>query len=187
MDKMSVGSDSSAMSTTLGKVEELIAQGLIRPFLFPDPGKPEGIRTFRKPIMTLKDVNFAYPGMEKNVIEKCTGTLTLGSRAVIVGGNGSGKSTVLKLLIGDLEAEEGVGEAWRHHNLRLSYVAQQSLHHLEDYVQVTPIHYIQERFRTGLDKDPAKLKSMVITDEEKEQMAQAGQVCEIVGRAQKGK
>ena len=56
--------------------------------------------------------------------------LTLGSRAVIIGGNGSGKSTVLKLLIGDLEPEEGVGATWKHHNLRLSYVAQQSLHHL---------------------------------------------------------
>ena len=187
MDKLSVTSDSSAMSTTLGKVEELIAQGLIRPFLFPDPGKPEGIRTFRKPIMTLKDVNFKYPGMEKNVIEKCTGTLTLGSRAVIVGGNGSGKSTVLKLLIGDLEAEEGVGEAWRHHNLRQAYVAQQSLHHLEDFVQVTPIHYIQERFRQGLDAELGKLKTMAITDEDKEDMKAAGAVTEVVGRAQKGK
>ena len=33
--------------------------------------------------------------------------LTLGSRTVIIGGNGSGKSTALKLLIGDLEPEEG--------------------------------------------------------------------------------
>ena len=188
MDKLSVTSDSSAMSTTLGKVEELIAQGLIRPFLFPDPGKPEGIRTFRKPIMTLKDVNFKYPGMEKNVIEKCTGTLTLGSRAVIVGGNGSGKSTVLKLLIGDLEAEEGdAGVMWRHHSLRLSYVAQQSLHHLEDFLQLTPIHYIQERFRTGLDKEVAKLKTLAITPEEEEQMATAGAIRGVVGRKQKGK
>ena len=55
---------------------------------------------------------------------------------------------MLKLLIGDLEPEEGVGTTWKHHNLRLSYVAQQSLHHLEDFVTVTPVHYIQERALT---------------------------------------
>ena len=30
----------------------------VLPIRFPDPGKPEGIRTFRKPVMTLKDVSF---------------------------------------------------------------------------------------------------------------------------------
>merc|ERR1740138_1713026 len=195
MDKLSVTSDSkdsktsggSDMSTTLGKVDEMIAAGLIRPFIFPDPGKPEGIRTFRKPIMTLKEVGFKYPETEKHVVEKCTATLTLGSRAVIVGGNGSGKSTVLKLLIGDLEPEEGTGEAWKHHNLRQAYVAQQSLHHLEEYVQVTPIHYIQERFRQGLDAELGKLKSMALTEEEQAEMKAPGAVSAVVGRTQKGK
>lgn len=165
----------------------MIAAGLIRPFIFPDPGKPEGIRTFRKPIMTLKDINFKYPETEKYVVEKCTATLTLGSRAVIVGGNGSGKSTVLKLLIGDLEGEEGKGEAWKHHNLRQAYVAQQSLHHLEDFVQVTPVHYIQERFRQGLDAELGKLKTTLITEEDQAAMKEPGAVYEVVGRTQKGK
>jgi len=177
----------SEMSATLAKVEEMIAAGLILPMNFPDPGKPDGIRTFRKPIMTLKDVSFKYPETSKYILQKCTSTLTLGSRTVIVGGNGSGKSTALKLLVGDLEPEEGVGEVWKHHNLRLAYVAQQSLHHLEEFVQDTPIHYLQERFRTGLDKEVSKLKSIALTDEEKEQMGQAGAVCEIVGRQQRGK
>merc|ERR1719217_49316 len=164
----------------------MIAAGLIRPFIFPDPGKPDGIRTFRKPIMTLKEVNCKYPETDKYIVEKCTATLTLGSRAVIVGGNGSGKSTVLKLLIGDLEAEEGKGEAWKHHNLRQAYVAQQSLHHLEDYVQVTPIHYIQERFRQGLDAELGKLKSVAITDEDQELMKASGAITEV-GRQQRGR
>ena len=107
---------------------------------------------------------------------------------MIIGGNGSGKSTFLKLLIGDLESEEGdAGTMWRHHSLRLSYVAQQSLHHLEDFVQLTPIHYIQERFRTGLDKEVAKLKTLAITPEEEEEMSTAGAIRGVVGRKQKGK
>ena len=39
------------------------------------------------------------------ILEGVNVGLTLGSRAAIVGANGSGKSTFLKLLIGDLEAE----------------------------------------------------------------------------------
>ena len=177
----------SEMSATLAKVEEMIAAGLILPMNFPDPGKPDGIRTFRKPILTMKDIQFKYPETDKLILQKVTATLTLGSRSVIVGGNGSGKSTCLKLLIGDLEAEEGIGEVWKHHNLRLSYVAQQSLHHLEDFVTVTPIHYIQERFRAGLDAEVAKLKTQAVSDEEKKDMEAPGAVTEIIGRAQKGK
>jgi len=199
MDNLSVKSGSSKSGkskdssvdmqgmSTLAHVDEMIEAGLIRAFRMPDPGKPDGIRTFRKPIMTLKEVNFKYPETDKYIVEKCTATLTLGSRAVIVGGNGSGKSTVLKLLIGDLEAEEGKGEAWKHHNLRQAYVAQQSLHHLEDYVQVTPIHYIQERFRQGLDAELGKLKSVAITDEDQELMKASGAITEVIGRQQRGR
>uniref|UniRef100_A0A7S2G4P2 ABC transporter domain-containing protein n=1 Tax=Haptolina brevifila TaxID=156173 RepID=A0A7S2G4P2_9EUKA len=189
METMSVTSDSerSDMSASLSKIDEMIAQGLVLPMRFPDPGKPEGIRTFRKPIMTLKNVNFKYPTSEKYILEKVTSTLTLGSRAVIVGGNGSGKSTCLKLLIGDLEPEEGSGEVWKHHNLRLAYVAQQSLHHLEDYLTQTPIHYIQERFRQGLDAEVSKLKTLEINDEDREEIKKAGSVNEILGRQQRGR
>jgi len=182
------GSESkSDMSASLSKIDELIAQGLVLPMRFPDPGKPEGIRTFRKPIMTLKNVNFKYPTAEKYTLNKVTSTLTLGSRAVIVGGNGSGKSTCLKLLIGDLEPEEGAGEVWKHHNLRLAYVAQQSLHHLEDYLTQTPIHYIQERFRQGLDAEVGKLKTLEINDDDREEMKKPGSVQEILGRQQRGR
>ena len=72
-------SGGSEMSTTLAKVDEMIAAGLIRPFIFPDPGKPDGIRTFRKPIMTLKDVNFKYPSTDKYIVEKCSATYALRS------------------------------------------------------------------------------------------------------------
>ena len=66
----------------------------------------------------------------------------------------TGKSTFLKLLVGDLELMEDdgaggppKGEAWKHHNLRVSYIAQHSLHHLEDYIDQSPMAYIMERFR----------------------------------------
>jgi len=191
MASVSVNSDTTSQSegglqATFSKVDEMIAAGLILPMNFPDPGKPEGIRTFRKPVMTLKDVSFKYPETDRYILNKVEATLTLGSRAVIVGGNGSGKSTFLKLLIGDLEPEEGIGAAWKHHALRLSYVAQQSLHHLEDHVTSTPIQYIQARFRQGLDAEVAKLKSIQLTDEEKAAMEGPNAIYAIVGRTSKG-
>ena len=108
----------------------------------------------------------------------------------LLGANGAGKTTFLKLLVGDLEleAEQGhKGEAWRHHNLRVSYIAQHSLHHLEEYLNETPLHYIQERFRLGMDKELAKLKTMALTEDEKALMTDIGMVCEVTGRQQRGK
>jgi len=38
----------------------MIASGQILPIRFPDPGKPEGIRTYRKPVMTMRGIQFRY-------------------------------------------------------------------------------------------------------------------------------
>jgi len=52
---------------------------------------------------------------------------------------------------------------------------------------VTPVHYIQERFRQGLDAELGRLKSTQISEEEEKQMKEAGAVNAVVGRNQKGK
>ena len=88
----------------------------------------------------------------------------------------------------ELSADEGhKGEAWRHHSLRVSYIAQHSLHHLEEYLNETPIHYIQERFRLGMDRELSKLKTAVLTEEEQEIMKDLGSVNEVSGRQMRGK
>ena len=188
MADLSVGEEGPG--ATIARVDEMIASGQILPIVFPDPGKPEGIRTYRKPIMTMQNISFKYPDTERWILTDATVTVTLGSRAVLLGANGAGKTTFLKLLVGDLEleAEQGhKGEAWRHHNLRVSYIAQHSLHHLEEYLNETPLHYIQERFRLGMDKELAKLKTMALTEDEKALMTDIGMVCEVTGRQQRGK
>jgi elongation factor 3 len=183
-------SDASGISATLSKVEEMMASGQILPIRFPDPGKPEGIRTYRKPILTMKNISFRYKGTEKWILTDASVSVTLGSRAVLLGANGAGKSTFLKLIVGDLEleaAEGHKGESWKHHNLRVSYIAQHSLHHLEEYLNETPMHYIQERFRLGMDRELSKLKTLAITEEEQEIMRDIGSVAEVTGRQQRGK
>jgi len=190
------GSADGALSSTLSKVEEMMASGQVLPIRFPDPGKPEGIRTYRKPILTMKSISYKYPTTDKWILTDATVTVTLGSRAVLLGANGAGKSTFLKLIVGDLELMEDdgtpdlgppKGEAWKHHNLRVSYIAQHSLHHLEEALDQTPMQYIQERFRHGLDREVSKLKGMMLTDEEKAEMTDIGQVAAVTGRQMRGK
>ncbi|KOO35268.1 hypothetical protein Ctob_006459 [Chrysochromulina tobinii] len=196
LDDSEGGSEAGGEGTILSKVDEMMASGQILPIRFPDPGKPEGIRTYRKPILTMKEICYKYPGTDKWILQDATVTVTLGSRAVLLGANGAGKSTFLKLIVGDLEMMEDdgspdllppKGEAWKHHNLRVSYIAQHSLHHLEDSLDQTPMAYIQERFRHGLDREISKLKGHALTDEEKEEMKEIGQVAAIVGRQMRGK
>lgn len=44
-------------------------------------------------------------------------------------------------------------QVWKHHNLRVAYVAQHSFHHLEQHVEQSPVEYIQWRFAKGVDKE----------------------------------
>ena len=55
----------------------------------------------------VKNVSFAYPGVEKNAVDNVSLTLFLGETAAIVGENGSGKTTLAKLLCGLYTPDEG--------------------------------------------------------------------------------
>ena len=54
-----------------------------------------------------------------------------------LGGNGAGKSTLIRLLVGDLLPL--TGDVWRHPSLRVAYVAQHSMGHIEQHLQSTPV------------------------------------------------
>ena len=91
--------------------------------------------------------------MTENVISDVTIQCSLNSRVAIVGANGAGKSTMVKALIGELEAKEGV--VWKHPNLRVAYVAQHAFHHL-DKVQGLALSKIPTVFwaAMGLKRQP---------------------------------
>lgn len=69
--------------------------------------KPEGIRlsNFQKDIV-FKDVSFSFES-EKLILDHLNLTFEKGKSYAIVGGNGSGKSTILKMLLGFYNKYEG--------------------------------------------------------------------------------
>ena len=159
----------------------------IKPIRFPDPGSLEGVKSRMKVIMYMKNVSFTYPGTTKQILSAANVKITQNSRAALVGLNGAGKTTLMKLLIGELSPDEGVGEVWQHHNLRLAYIAQHSMHHLEESVENTPLEYLQNRFYLGRDKEIAKRSSHNLSKEEQKRCMERGNICEIIGRQERGK
>jgi len=159
----------------------------IAPINFPDPGPLDGIRSRVKTVLKMVNVTFKYDSAVSTILTDVTLRLTLGSRVALVGLNGAGKTTLLKLLVGDLHPTPGVGEVWMHHNLRVAYIAQHSMHHLEDHVESTPLAYIQDRFYQGRDKELGKLATLALDDDERALMTQRGEIEAIIGRAERGK
>ena len=177
------GGFASAMSAGIsGGVAKSAAQ---KPLIsFPDPGALDGIKNKQQPVVRIDDVEFVYPGNDTKVLHKVNAKVSLGSRVAIVGANGAGKTTLLKNIVGELSPSRG--EIWKHHNLRISYIAQHSMHHLESNVELNPKEYIQNRFFLGRDKELSKMTTMELCDDDKAIMKQKGNVCEILGRAMKG-
>lgn len=65
------------------------------------PGKKE------KAAITLEHVSFRFPGMEKDLLHDLNITVNCGEKLAIVGINGAGKTTMMKLICGLLTPTEG--------------------------------------------------------------------------------
>ena len=71
-----------------------------------EPASGSSLRIFKGRI-EFKDVGFAYPGMAHPVFESVTFTVDPGTAMAVVGKNGTGKTTLAKLLTGLLEPRRG--------------------------------------------------------------------------------
>merc|ERR1712183_72173 len=114
----------------------------------------------------MSNVAFRYPTHEKPSVQDICLSVCMASRVAVIGANGAGKSTAIKLLIGELKPE--VGQIWRHQNMRLAYVAQHAFHHLEKHVDKTAVEYILWRFAGADDRESLENQSKEINvDDEK--------------------
>merc|ERR1712127_1001956 len=135
-------------------------------FVFPEPGAMEGVKSRSKVVLRMNNVTFQYPTKDKPTIMDVSLTVSQVSRVAVIGANGAGKSTAIKVLVGEQKPTEGA--IWKAAGLRMAYVAQHAFHHLEKHMQVTPTEYIMWRFAGNDDKESLEFKSTELSvDEEK--------------------
>ena len=73
------------------------------------PAKPSGdLKISDIPTIEFKNVSFSYPNSNVKALDNINFTLNPGDSLAIVGENGAGKTTIIKLLIGAYEPTEGV-------------------------------------------------------------------------------
>merc|ERR1712205_145415 len=142
----------------------------IMKFTFPEPGAMEGVKSRSKVVLRMNNVTFQYPTKDKPTIFDVSLTVSQVSRVAVVGANGAGKSTAIKVLVGEAKPTEGT--IWKAAGLRMAYVAQHAFHHLEKHMRETPTEYIMWRFAGNDDKESLEFKNMELSvDEEKARAA----------------
>ena len=104
-------------------------------FKFPDAEK------IAPPLLQLSNASFGYTP-DKPILKHVDIDVGLDTRLAIVGSNGAGKSTAIKLLIGEIQAQGG--NVVRNGRLRIGYFAQ---HHVDSLnPAVSPVGFLQSKF-----------------------------------------
>jgi ATP-binding cassette, subfamily F, member 2 len=88
-----------------------------------------------------------YLGTTKLLYEKIDIGVDLDSRVAIVGPNGTGKSTLLKLMVGELVPTDG--DVSRHHHLRIARYHQHLVEILD--MEASPLQFMLDQFPNTLD------------------------------------
>lgn len=137
-------------------------------FKFPPPGILAGIKSNTRSILRMTNCSYTYPGATKPSLFEVSCQLSLSSRVAIIGANGAGKSTLIKMLTG--ETVPTTGKVEKHPNLRIGYIKQHALEHVEMHMEKTPNQYLQWRYANGDDREVLMKQTRIYTDEEREQM-----------------
>ena len=134
-------------------------------FSFPEPGPLEGVKSMSKTLLKMKNVTFQYPTRDTPTIFDINIECSRISRVGVIGANGAGKSTAIKILIGELKTTQG--EVTKHPGMRVAYIAQHAFHHLEKHLHKTPTQYIMWRFAGNEDKEGIDMINKDVGEEEK--------------------
>ncbi|KKA26509.1 hypothetical protein TD95_004247 [Thielaviopsis punctulata] len=137
-------------------------------FKFPPPGILTGVKSNTRAIIRMTNASYQYPKAPKPSLSDVSCQLTLSSRVAIIGPNGAGKSTLIKMLTG--EVIPSTGKVEKHPNLRIGYIKQHALEHVEMHLEKTPNQYLQWRYQHGDDREVHMKQTRILTDEEQAQM-----------------
>lgn len=137
-------------------------------FKFPPPGILSGIKSHTRSILRISNASYQYPGASKPSLTDASLSISLSSRVAIIGGNGAGKSTFIKMLTGETIPQTGKVE--KHPNLRIGYIKQHALEHVEMHLEKTPNQYLQWRYANGDDREVFLKQTRILTDADKAQL-----------------
>ncbi|XP_041418199.1 uncharacterized protein LOC495035 isoform X1 [Xenopus laevis] len=109
---------------------------------------PDGFEKFSPPILQLDEIDFWYSS-DQPIFKKLSVSADLDSRICVVGENGAGKSTMLKLLMGELSPVEGIRNA--HRNLKIGYFSQ---HHVDQLdLNICAVELLAKRFHGKTEEE----------------------------------
>merc|ERR1719420_653997 len=141
--KLAKDDDDQGPTELLEKPKEYVVK-----FRFPETSQ------LQPPILGLYNVSFNYPG-QAPLFKKVDFGIDMESRIAIVGPNGVGKSTFLKLLMGDLHPTSG--EARKNARLKIGRFDQHSGEHLT--ADESPTEYLMRLFNLPVEKARKQLGS----------------------------
>ena len=127
-------------------VDEVIAERAIR-FKFPDPDK------LSPPMIALRQVDVGYTE-GKPILRRIHENIDPDDRIALLGANGNGKSTMMKLIAGKLDTMKG--EMVRSNKLRIGYFSQHQTEELD--VESTPV----EEMKRLLIKKTGEAKETIV-------------------------
>jgi len=119
-----------------GLIEKVVPDRVFS-FRFPE------IEKLPPPVLSFDDISFSYDGnKENNLYEHLNFGVDMDSRIALVGPNGVGKSTLLKIMTGDLQAQSG--RVSRHTHIKVGVYSQHSADQLD--LTKTALEFVREKF-----------------------------------------
>src|SRR5690348_8436877 len=106
--RFSANASKARQATSRKKLLEKIKIEEIRPSSRQNPYiRFEQAKKLHRSAVNVEDVSFAYPGSDVKILDKVSFHVEAGERIAIIGPNGIGKTTLMRLLAGDLKPNQG--------------------------------------------------------------------------------
>lgn len=154
-------------SVSARRIDEVINT----PVVIHDPKQPQQADQNKRGLIEFKNVNFAYPKAQENVLQNISFTAKPGQTTAIIGSTGSGKSTLIQLIprFFDISAGEILVDGVNVKNL-----TQQNLRSRIGYVPQKGVLF------SGDIESNIKFSDETLTDEQMEKAARIAQAAEFI-------